>query len=115
MRRIDLHMREIFRETIELLLPGNPLSHLDEYRDLTDWSLIESVDRWQKKGGRMGELGAEWGRIVRRELKWRMIFEDYYRFSGGAEAPSDPVEYADRIRQALPSSLRDASFVVDLA
>src|SRR2546428_71521 len=55
-RRIDLHMREIFRETIERILPGNPLDHLDRYRELTDWSLIDTVDRWRHDGGRAAEL-----------------------------------------------------------
>ncbi|MEA2667650.1 MAG: uncharacterized protein QOJ33_584 [Chloroflexota bacterium] len=75
-RRIDLHMREIFRETIDRILPGNPLDHLDRYRELTDWSLIDTVDRWRHEGGRAAELSHEWGRIVKRELKWRLIFED---------------------------------------
>src|SRR6266852_3573813 len=66
-RRIDLHMREIFRETIDQLLPGDPLEHLDHYRELTDWSLIDTVDRWRHDGGRAAELSHEWGRSVRRE------------------------------------------------
>jgi len=46
-RRIDLHMREIFRETIAELLPGDPSRHLEAYLGLTDWSLIETVTRWR--------------------------------------------------------------------
>ncbi len=116
-RRIDLHMREIFRETIERLLPGNPLDHLAAYRELTDWSLIETVDRWQRPGHPDRALGLEWARIVRRELKWRMIFEDYYEFSNLPEAflLPHPREYVNRIRQALPASLKDASFEVDVS
>jgi uncharacterized protein len=116
-RRIDLHMREIFRETMENLLSGSPLEDLEGYRELTDWSLIETVDRWQRESGRHAELGREWSRIVRRELKWHLIFEDYYEFSN---LPDDflfphPGDYVRRIREALPPSLRDASFDVDLA
>ena len=116
-RRIDLHMREIFRETIDRILPGNPLDHLDRYRELTDWSLIDTVDRWRHEGGRAAELSHEWGRIVKRELKWRLIFEDYYEFSTVSEAflyPT-PADYVRRIREALPASLAHASFEVDLA
>ncbi len=116
-RRIDLHMREIFRDTIARILAGSPLDDLDGYRALSDWSLVETVDRWQREEGAVGHLGREWARIVRRELKWRMIFEDYYEFSN---LPKDflfpnPWVYESRIREALPASLQDASFEVDLA
>jgi uncharacterized protein len=116
-RRIDLHMREIFRETIEQLLNGNPLDDLERYRELTDWSLIETVDRWQHESGRRAELSREWARIVRRELKWHLIFEDYYEFSNLPDdfLFPDPEDYRRRIRDVLPPSLRDASFDVDLA
>jgi hypothetical protein len=116
-RRIDLHMREIFRETIDRILPGNPLDHLDQYQELTDWSLIDTVDGWSHQGGRAAELSHEWGRIVRRELKWRLIFEDYYEFSNVEETFVDPEpsDYIRRIREALPPSLAGASIEVDLA
>jgi uncharacterized protein len=116
-RRIDLHMREIFRETIDRILPGNPLEHLEEYEALTDWSLIETVDSWRHQGGRAAELSVEWSRIVRRELKWRLIFEDYYEFSNLEDAVFDlrPAEYVRRIKAALPGTLANARFEVDLA
>src|SRR2546428_12841530 len=98
-------MREIFRETIDRILPGNPLDHLDHYRELTVWSLIVTVDRWRDEGGRAAELSHEWGRIVRRELKWRLIFEDYYEFSKQADALhySRPSSYVRSISAALPA------------
>jgi HD superfamily phosphohydrolase len=116
-RRIDLHMREIFRETIDRILPGNPLQYLDRYLELTDWSLIDTVDGWRHQQGRLAELSSEWGRIVRRQLKWHLIFEDYYEFSNFREALVYPqaADYVRRIRQALPASLAKASFEVDLA
>lgn len=113
-RRIDLHMREIFRETIDRILPGNPLEHLEAYQGLTDWSLIDTVDEWRYQGGRAAELSQEWSRIVRRELKWRLIFEDYYEFSSLDEG-IDYQSYVRRIREALPASLANVSFEVDLA
>lgn len=116
-RRIDLHMREIFRETIDRILPGNPLDHLEAYRELTDWSLIDTVDRWQHDTGRARDLSLEWARIVRRELKWRLIFEDYYEFSNPPAAfmYPKPADYVARIREALPASLKHVSIEVDLA
>lgn len=116
-RRIDLHMREIFRETIDQLLPGDPLGHLDAYQGLTDWSLIETVTRWRHGAGRLRHLGLEWERIVRRELKWRMIFEDYSEISElppGFLAP-EPAQVEAGIREQLPPDLRNASLVVDVA
>jgi hypothetical protein len=113
-RRIDLHMREIFRETIDRILPGNPLEHLEAYQALTDWSLIENVDAWRNQPGRAAELSREWSRIVRRELKWRLIFEDYYEFSSLDEGLGY-ADYMRRIRDALPPALAGASFEVDLA
>jgi HD superfamily phosphohydrolase len=116
-RRIDLHMREIFRETIERILSGNPLEHLPDYLALTDWSLIETVDGWGHEPGRAAELAEEWARIVRRELKWRLIFEDYYEFSSFEDAIfyPQPAEYVRRIREALPPRLREAALEVDVA
>ncbi|HYY45869.1 MAG TPA: HD domain-containing protein [Candidatus Angelobacter sp.] len=116
-RRIDLHMREIFRETIERILPGNPLDHLEAYQALTDWSLIDTVDAWRRESGRAAQLSTEWDRIVHRELKWRLIFEDYYEFSNLDElyVHPEPSDYVRRIRAALPASLANASFEVDLA
>jgi HD superfamily phosphohydrolase len=116
-RRIDLHMREIFRDTIAELLPGSPLDALDRYCQLTDWSLIEAADRWTGAEGRRGVLAAGWAAIVHRRLKWRLVFEDYYEFSSPpAELQRlDGEHYARGIREALPTGFQDASIQVDLA
>lgn len=116
-RRIDLHLREIFAETIDRILPGNPCDQLDRYLGLTDWSLIETVDGWQHQGGRPAELAREWGRIVSRELKWALVFEDYYEFSTAEDAIfyPDPSSYIRRIREALPAGRRGARLEVDVA
>ena len=116
-RRIDLHMREIFRETIDQLLPGDPAAHLDAYQGLTDWSLIETVTRWRLATGRLRQLGLEWERIVRRELKWRMIVEDYSEISDmpAASLAPDPASVEAAIREQLPPDFRNASLVVDVA
>jgi HD superfamily phosphohydrolase len=116
-RRIDLHMREIFRDTIGELLPGSPLDALDRYRQLTDWSLIEEVDRWAGAEGRQGALAAEWAAIVHRRLKWRLVFEDYYEFSSPPPELQrlDAEQYGRRIRDALPAGFGDVALQVDLA
>jgi len=79
--------------------------------------LIDTVDRWQHEVGRARELSLEWARIVRRQLKWRLIFEDYYEFSDPAVPIiyPKPADYVERIRAALPASLKHVSIEVDLA
>src|SRR5258708_12562471 len=76
-RRIDLQLREVFRPTIELMLGGNPLERLDRFQVLTEWSLLSEVDRWALGYGdaRQRELGAAWGEVVARRLKWKLIYQ----------------------------------------
>jgi HD superfamily phosphohydrolase len=116
-RRIDLHLREIFAETIERILPGNPADNLEAYLGLTDWSLIETVESWRGQGARGAELAREWGRIVSRELKWALVFEDYYEFSSSEDAIfyPDPSSYVKRVREALPAHLKADRLEVDVA
>ena len=46
-RRIDLHMREIFSRHDRGLLDGkSPLDDLEAYVGLIDWHLLNEVDRW---------------------------------------------------------------------
>jgi HD superfamily phosphohydrolase len=110
-RRFDLSMREIFADTIALLLPGNPLDHLAGYATLTDWSLLETVGAWRNAtvGTDERRLGDAWAQITSRRLPWRMAFEATVR---------DDVDVSgarNRIVAALPPALRDARFVVDVA
>ena len=76
-RRFDLSMREIFADTIRLLLPGNPLDHRDEYLELNDWAVLEAAQRWLRSpvGGEQRRLGEAWGGLLRRELHWHLAFE----------------------------------------
>src|SRR5260370_4306189 len=76
-RRIDLTMREIFADTVRLIAPGNPLDDLDTYRALTDWSLLESVDRWRAAapGSEQRRLGEAWEAITSRRLPWKLAYE----------------------------------------
>ena len=43
---IDLHLHEIFRPTLELILPASPLDDPGSYRRLTEWSLFTTVEAW---------------------------------------------------------------------
>lgn len=46
-RAIDIHLRDIFDETMKLLCPRDPRKKMDDYRTLTDWSLLEEVRDWR--------------------------------------------------------------------
>ena len=118
-RRIDLQLREVFRPTLEVLLGGNPLEHLDRYLTLTEWSLLSDVDRWARGDGdgRLLELGRAWADVVARRLKWKLIYQGH---TDAREIPSTALsatreQFAAQIRDRLPASLRDIAFEVDVA
>ncbi|HEX6488181.1 MAG TPA: HD domain-containing protein [Candidatus Dormibacteraeota bacterium] len=118
-RRIDLQLREVFRETISQVLGGNPLERLDVYQGLTEWSLLSEVDRWRREAvdGRLRELGQAWGDLVGRRLKWTLVYSTYLE---GHDATSSTLEmsrdeFAERIRSHLPRDLSSMQFEVDVA
>ena len=118
-RRIDLQLREVFRPTVELMLGGNPLEMLDRYQVLTEWSLLSEVDRWALGHGdaRQRELGAAWGDVVARRLKWKLIYQGH---TDAKEIPSGALsvtrqQFARELRERLPRGLRDIVFEVDVA
>ncbi len=119
-RRIDLHLRPVFADTVDRLLPpGDPLDHLDAYRELTDWSLLAEVDRLQRDPRSEAErrLGDHWGRVTTRALPWRLAYELYEEVTvvGSGLRPLDGRELADRIRTVLPARWRAVGLEVDVA
>jgi HD superfamily phosphohydrolase len=116
-RAIDLHLRDIFPETMRFLFPGNPLEHMDEYLHLTDWSLLEEVSRWQRKAGERDALAREWETVLRREVKWKMAFDRTLSLNElhYGVALIQGADWEKRIRSALPVSARDVVFRVDMA
>jgi hypothetical protein len=121
-RRIDLHMAEIFHDTIaELLQDQSPLDDLGAYLGLNDWLLLNEVDRWlraEPTGSRRHDLALQWARITGRgPLKWRLAFESSIELrekTTGAFMLT-PSELRNRIVERLPPDLRDVTFEVDLA
>ena len=108
-RRIDLSMREIFADTVARVLSGDPREHLDEYSDLTDWSLLETVRRWRRGNAEERRLAEAWRRITDRQLRWQLVFEATLR----AGVRTDDLHA--RIDDALPAHARGARFLVDVA
>ena len=116
-RAIDLHLREIFPETMKALFPGNPLERMSEYLHLTDWSLLEEVSRWRRGKAPNSSLAREWGRILDRDIKWKMTFDRTLSLNElryGVALIQD-TDWEKRIRAALPASARDLVFRVDMA
>lgn len=116
-RAIDLHLKEIFRPTMAILFPKNPLEDLDAYLELTDWSLLEEVRRWPQAGGEKAALGKEWQKILSRQVKWKMTFGTVLSISDLKKGRTliTTEELEKRIRQHLPSELLDLPFKVDMA
>jgi HD superfamily phosphohydrolase len=119
-RRIDLHLRPVFARTCGLLLPpGNPVDHLDSYLLLTDWSLMQEVERLQlsPRNEEERELGRHWEAVTTRRLPWQLAFEAYRELSHpeGPAGLRDSHQIEERIRSALPERFRDVGLEVDLA
>lgn len=118
-RRIDLQLREVFRPSIDALLPGNPLEHLDQFQRLNEWLLLSEVDRWAREEDDPGlrALGTGWADVVARRLKWRLVYSGYVeaRDVPSAALTMSRAEFADRIRERLRPELRSLEFEVDVA
>jgi HD superfamily phosphohydrolase len=116
-RAIDLHLRDIFPETMRVLFPGNPLEHMDQYLYLTDWSLLEDVSRWRRNKGELEAIAKEWETVLHREVKWKMAYDRTLSLNElhyGVTLLQD-TDWEKRIRAALPVDCRHLRFRVDMA
>jgi HD superfamily phosphohydrolase len=117
-RALDLHLQEIFRDTMNIILPSNPLDNLDEYLDCDEWSLMQGVKGWLKEKDPIKKrLAREWNKLHLRQVKWKMSFaaelfvdqiQKGARFSGVKD-------YEKQIRAHLSKTSRGIRFRVDLA
>lgn len=117
-RAIDIHLRDIFGETMKLVFPGNPRKKMHDYLLLTDWSLLEEVRGWKRAGqAAKRRLHGEWARILGRDVKWKMAYSTVLKEKGkerGLDFPSRE-EFQRQIQKELPAALRNLSFRVDMA
>jgi HD superfamily phosphohydrolase len=119
-RAIDLTLADLFADSRDLLFPGNPLDYLDEYREFTEWSLLEKVGQWHRSSEpRIRELGVRWQELLRRRIKWLMICQRTRVFteddSEQSSIFSDPVFVERKVREQLRPELRDMPLRVDIA
>ncbi len=117
-RAIDIHLRDIFGESMRLLFPHDPCRRMDRYLALTDWSLLDEVRRWSSsRQPARRRLAGEWARILGRDVKWKMAYATILKETGqerGMDFPSHR-EFERQIRQALPATLKQLPFRVDMA
>src|SRR5216684_3944888 len=117
-RGIDLHLKEIFRDTIRLVFPHDLRKDIHPYLQLTEWTLLEEVARWQETSDPERQaLGREWRQILDRRLKWRMSHEvvlDLFEPRRG-QSFMKAEEVEQRVKDLLPPGLRNFPFKIDMA
>ena len=117
-RAIDIHLRDIFRDTMQVIFPYHPLENLEKYVFLTDASLLETVRQWPMSSDPTKQrLGNEWHRVLYRKTKWKTAYEvslpahDYQ----WDRQPFDSEHFERRVRTFLPGTLKNVEFRVDVA
>lgn len=116
---IDMHLREIFYDTLSFVLPSSPLDDLPAFRRLTEWSLFEEVESWlgEPAGAKRRRLAEEWQKIIHRDVKYHAVFEhqvEHAQVVPGTRELSG-AEFEAAVRRALPADLRELPFRVDVA
>ena len=117
-RAIDLHLQEIFKETMARIAPYNPYEELDRYLELTDWFLLERVREWaSSKDPHERALGAEWGKILGRTVRWKMAYDFVSTIEESQRMVrfQTPKHLEEEIRRHLPKRLQGMEFKVDMA
>lgn len=111
-RAIDLSLADLFADSKDLLFPGNPLEHLEDYLHLTEWSLLVQVSGWRRRGGpRFEELGRRWQQFLSRDVRWRLAVERTVYFRPGEPEQtsifSNERLFETSVRSHLPPALAD--------
>jgi len=117
-RAIDLHLRQLFHDTMKTVFPFHPLRRLDKYVNLTDWSLLETVRTWPTSRNPLKQrLGQEWALILGRTVKWKMAYSSLLTVKDyqGKRIAAKPAVLETRIRKHLPRPLKTIDFRVDIA
>lgn len=117
-RAIDFHLREIFKETMRIIFPYNPVERLDKYLELTDWSLLEEVRRWRtSRDESKRTLFNEWEKILLRDVKWKMAFDTTLSLEGFEKGKViiSPKDLEEKVRKNLSRAIKNIEFRVDMA
>ena len=119
-RAIDLELAELFKDSFDLIFPGDPSLKLDKYLELTEFSLLTDVRRWKySKDPKTMNLGQRWAAWLNREVPWIMICQRNISFSENqreaASVFSSPSILRESIKDRLPNSVRNSPFEIDIA
>jgi len=119
-RAIELMLQELMARSKHHLLSGSPAEHLDEYFELTEWSLLAKVGQWHtSEDPSLRELGGRWQRFLARQIDWKMACERTIFFRPGEPERSsvfgDEATFEAAVRRELPAELRDLPLRVDTA
>lgn len=117
-RALDLHLQEIFADTMNILFPFSPAQHLDDYLDLDEWRLFSEVKSWHDSGEEVNKrLSREWQKLYAREVKWKMSFSTEISIDQVQRGTrfSQAADYEELIRRHMPAPLKRTAFRVDMA
>jgi HD superfamily phosphohydrolase len=126
-RAMDLSIKNVFRQTLEELLPRSPLERPEDYLELTEYSLFHTVRQWARgRNRRRKRLGEAWMGILLRRRGWVTCYErTFYLDSRDRSSPladlflgRDPENLRrlqSLVREKLPKEMKGISFVLDLA
>jgi len=119
-KAIDLTLADLFQDSKTYLFDGNPLEHLEAYRDFTESSLLVDVSRWPcSSDPRKRELGERWTKLLQRQYTWQMVCQRNLVFAENDREMSSLFSDADlvegKIRGALAADLRKLPLRVDIA
>lgn len=118
-RAIDKTLEGLFRDSRELLFPGDPRDHLGDYRQFTEWSLLIDVSRWSSSDDpRKRDLGVRWDAVLQRQVDWIAVEDRNVTYGQGdseqASLFSDGGLLEQAIRGRLPEPIRDLPMQIDL-
>ncbi len=119
-RAIDLTLADLFADSREYLFPGNPLEHLDLYRQFTEFALLVDVSRWSSsEDPRKRVFGIRWQALLDRQIPWVMACQRNLVFDAAERERSSIFTRPDyveaELRSQLPLALRDMPLRIDLA
>ena len=114
---MDLTLEDLFRDSGELVFPGNPLEKLAEYQAFSEWSLLADVARWDEAADdRRRALAPRWKEFLARQIPWKMACERVLVFSESDNERSSIFSDADLVEAKLRKSLPgDMPLRVDIA
>ncbi len=119
-RAIDLELTDLFADSKQHLLAGNPLDDLRAYQRFTESSFLVDVSRWATQDEPpFRELGERWQRFLSRQISWKMVCQRPLAFGSSDVETSSIFSDADlvvqRLRKQLPRNVAQEPLRVDIA